>query len=133
MRQRKLTPQERERRRHGAGPARKNARRRAEGPLFADQLPQHTAEGEYGHWRRNKALAAERTAYVWGCQLLDVLRLVPIRAYAREAMGEEAFAQLDAYCRRTYPPGYWYGFWCRALTGGRIEFAFRRVEGRQPG
>src|SRR5262245_19048351 len=128
MRRRKLTPQERERRRHRASAARKNARLRAEVPLFADQLPGHTAAGEYGHWRRNKAPAAKRTAYVWGCQLLDVLRLVAVRAYARKATGEEAFAKLDAYCRHTYPPGYRYGFWCRALTGERIELAFRRVE-----
>ena len=40
---------------------------------------------------------------------------------------------LDAHCRRTYPFGHWYGFWCRALTGERVELAFRRVEGRQPG
>src|SRR5262249_19081782 len=133
MRRRKLTPAERERRRHGASAARKNARLRAGLPLFADQLPGHTADGEYWHWRRHKALAAERTAYASGCQPLDVLRRVAIRTYAREATGEEAFAQLDAYCRRTYPPGYWYGFWCRALTGERIELAFRRVEGRRPG
>jgi len=60
MSRRKRTPEERERRRHRASANRKNAQLRTELPLFADQLPEHTAEGEYWHWRRNKALAAER-------------------------------------------------------------------------
>jgi hypothetical protein len=133
MKRRKLTPEEREHRRHERSAARKNAKLKAEVPLFADQLPQHTAEGEYWHWRFNKATAAERCAHVEGLQLLDVLRLLAIRTYALKVAGKEAFAKLDAYCRRTYPPGHWYGFWCRVLTGERIEFGFRRVEDRGDG
>jgi hypothetical protein len=79
---------------------------------------------------RQHKLAAERCGYIQGLRLLDVLRVLAIRAYALKAVGMQAFAKLDAYCRRTYPPGHWYGFWCHVLTGERIEFAFRRVEDR---
>src|SRR5262245_13828844 len=51
----KISPEEKQRRRHQRSAARKNARLQADAPLFADQLPQHTAEGEYWHWRRNVA------------------------------------------------------------------------------
>src|SRR5262245_17444374 len=108
MGRRKVTPEERERRRHEANAARKNAMLRADVPLFADQLPEHTADGEYWRWRRNKAEAAERTGYLWGLRLLDVLRLIAIRRHALRAAGAEAFAKLDAHCRSTYPAGHWY-------------------------
>jgi hypothetical protein len=113
---------------------RKNARLRDEVPLFADQLPQHTAEGEYWRWRLNLSEGVERCAYVEGCRLLGILRLVAVTGFARKALGEVTFARLDAHCRQVYrSPDYWYGFWCRVLTGERIELAFARVENRQPG
>jgi len=53
-------------------------------------------------------------------QLLDVLRLVAIRAYAREEMGEGAAARLDAYCCRT---------WARSESP--LEFDLARIKPRR--
>jgi hypothetical protein len=131
----KLTSQEKQRRREEQSAARKNAQLRAAAPLFADLLPEHTPEGEHRHWRRNKALAAERVAYLAGSRILDELQVCQaIRPYAASLVGPEAFAKLDAYCQRVYPSrAYWYGFWRDVLTGKRIEFKLERVENRRPG
>jgi hypothetical protein len=83
--------------------------------------------------RRNVARAAEHGGYVSGCQILNELLVHHIRRHARGLLGDAAFAKLDAYCFRTYARDHWYGFWCKVLTGGRVEFAFARVENRQPG
>jgi hypothetical protein len=131
----KLTTEERQRRHEEQRAARKNVKLRAEAPLFADQLPEHTPEGEHWHWRRNKALAAEHLAFIAGAQLLDELFVCQwLRLHAAALVGAEAFAKLDPHCQRVYPSRtYWYGFWRDVLTGKRIEFKLERVENRQPG
>ncbi len=131
----KLTPEGKQRRREEQSAARKNAKLRAAAPLFADLLPEHTPEGEYWHWRRNKALAAERLGYLAGSRILDELLVgQAIRPYAATLVGAEAFAKLDAYCQCIFQSrSYWYRFWRDVLTGKRVEFKLERVENRQPG
>ncbi len=131
----KLTPEKNQRRREEQSAARKNAKLRAASPLFADLLPEHTPEGEHWHWRRNKALAAERLGYLAGSRILDELLVCQaVRPYAASLVGAEAFAKLDAHCQCVYSSrSYWYGFWRDVLTGKRIEFKLERVENRQPG
>jgi len=131
----KLTTEEKQRQRDEQSAARKNAKLRADAPLFAGLLPEHTPEGEHWHWRRNKALAAERVAYIAGNQILDELQVCQsIRPYAAALVGTEAFAKLDAHCQSVYQSrAYWYGFWRDVLTGKRVELKLERVENRQPG
>jgi hypothetical protein len=131
----KLTPEQRQRRREEQGAARKNAKLRKEAPLFAGLLSEHTPETEHANWARNKAEAAERLGFVFGMQILDecYLRQWLLPRFA-QIVGASAYAGLIAYCQRTYPSvEFWYGFWCRVLTGDRIEFKLERVDDRQPG
>jgi hypothetical protein len=135
MVRKKLTAEEKAARKHQRSAERKNARIREDVPLFADQLPQNTAEGEYWHWRRNKACAAEETrGYYNGVNIFQCLQLQRIWKVAFQFVGEEEFVKLDAYSRRTYPcETYWYGFWKKVLSGERVEFGRELVKDRQPG
>jgi hypothetical protein len=85
--------------------------------------PWHSVVGKAWHWRRNKALAAERCACLAGCRRLDELRVYQaIRPFATSLVGAEAFGKLDAYCRQVFRDrGYWYGFWCDVLAGKQVE------------
>jgi hypothetical protein len=104
-------------------------------PLFAHLEPKVTAQDEYWHWRRNQALAADHLGRLFTLQQLDEFQTRHlVRRVARELVGPEWFAWLDAYCLETYRcPSYWRGFWRRVLTGGAVVLSWRKVAQRQPG
>jgi hypothetical protein len=130
-----LTPAEKQARRHQQNADKKNARLREEIPLFVDQVPVETAEGERWHWRRNIANGIEHLHMRHGYHFLTLLHLILIRRFAREAIAPEMYAKLDGYCRRTFPCRYTYdyGFWKRVLTGEKIEFRMEVIADRKPG
>lgn len=98
-----------------------------EAPLFAEQLPTITAQEMFWHWRRTKARCAAGASEFDGERGLTAFQVFTIRLYARNLLGQETSAKLDAYCQRTYPStDYFYGFWSEALTGKRIELKLER-------
>lgn len=132
----KLTPEEKERRKHERSAARKNAKIQEQIPLYASQEPQHTPEGEYWHWRTNKALAVENCSiYDQGSRGLRWIEIQAIERWAVELVGPEYAAKMTEHVRRVYPmPGYGASVWCGLLTGNTKVEIIDRVErlGSQP-
>lgn len=126
----KLTPEEKERRKHERSAARKNEKAAAEiGPLFAEQAPTTTAEDEYWHWRRNKARAADWGQRQDGGQVLGQIEEQHYRNLALSHIPEEWHGELCAYALRVYPStDYRKGFWCEVLCGKQVVFSFKQVE-----
>lgn len=125
--------------------ARKVERKRAElqkkelaavgGPesLFANEAAEVTTGQAAWHLRRTKAEMVEHLH--WGpagkvSHALDVFKTVAgIEPEARRLLGDGWYAKLLHYCRRTFSPGYWYGFWCGVLSGDKeVVFGFTKVD-----
>lgn len=130
----RLTPEERERRKHQRSADRKNAKLSAEHPLFVDHLKAEgaftDAEKEYWHWRRNKANAAG--VFEVAGPAVEGLRWIDVQA-AERIIGRIAGSELDgirAYARRTYPnPSTIMCVYRGMVTRGQqMEFGYRVEE-----
>jgi hypothetical protein len=119
-----------------------NAKRRAEAPLFADQVELTTGAEQCWRWRRNKAQRdgtitpdADGVYRYDAVTLLGVLRESTLRELARRQLPADAFEGLWAYRLQTYPrPGPEYGiaYWDGILTGTkRVVFGYRKVGEKQ--
>jgi hypothetical protein len=105
--------------------AARNAQAREAAPLFAEQVPVETVEGEYWKWRRGKAMVqgGEAAAELWSVDRKWTLRMV--RAIARQVMGQADFDIADS-CRWT---GDVMMFWRDVLTGcRRIVLEWERID-----
>ena len=123
MARRKLTEREKFQRKA----ARINAKRRAEMPLFADQVETTTGEAEYWRWRFNKARSVEGA--VEAHRLLDLLTEQFLRRLAAPHLGLILLDRLTVYRQNTYPltPEYGISFWEKVLVGGQVVFSWKRV------
>lgn len=129
----KLTEAEKEQRKHQRSAGRKNAKVRKQIPLFADQVEPATPEGEYWHWRSNKAgrpgtggMGAPGDQAAKG---LDWLQLHAIERLAFVLLGPVDAAKVADYVRSTYPmPDYGHHVWSELLTGRKRLTLFMRFE-----
>lgn len=104
------------------------------GSLFAELAETVTAEQAAWHMRQTRALMIE---HLHACPAghavfgLEALRLFSIECHARRLIGDEWFAKLNEYARRTFSNiiGYGPGFWCGVLTGdGQTILGFQKFE-----
>ena len=89
--------------------ARKNAKLKAEIPLFADQVPASTAIGEYWHTRFVKAGAIEGVEELMADRMLEQFHAGCLRQLAQRVLPAEAFERLNAehWVQEAYPVMYW--------------------------
>lgn len=125
----KLTPAEKEHRKHERSAARKNAKLAADHPLFVDQLQAEgaftTPQAEYWHWRKNKAGSYDggwKYNHAFGDRATCGLAWIEVQAierFAQAFIDPAHFADLVAYVRHTYPmPDYGRMVWAELLTRG---------------
>jgi hypothetical protein len=103
----KLTPEQKERRQHERKAKWLNDReQKAYGPLFAHLAPVYTAEDGYWYWRRQKALAMERSDLDDPTHQMNRLIWQSAKRFAMRALGNEWGPKIIAYIERVYPEDY---------------------------
>jgi hypothetical protein len=115
--------------------AAKNAKLKAQLPLFLAQVELATAEEEYWRWRRNVSRGSENQAVgpeqrIGADRLLDSIQGAFLRHLAKAI---PQFPSLDAYRWRVYPgsgSGYGSMFWKDVLTGRRVVLRYEVIDGR---
>lgn len=132
----KLTPAERERRKHERSAAKKNAKLVAEAGMFVEQYRREgaftDAQREFWRWRRNIAQGGERIGYICSPAVVGLrwVMLQHVERFASTIIPAEAFARMKAHWRRTYSgnPTYGYTFWKGVLTGERVVFGWKAFD-----